>query len=775
MSEPAFATVSQEAAPRRGSLRLAAKIAVALVCVVCLVGVIAFEIAVRARPVSLAALEPQRSSSTTVLGAAGEVLRQMATSSGGRQTFLKLDRIAPHWIEATIAGEDRRFFHHHGVDPVGVLRAVWLDIRARRAAFGGSTLTMQLARMLEPLPRGRRKTLGDKWHEAVMAGRLERALTKEAILEQYLNRAYYGNGAWGAEAAAYLYFGKTAADLSLGESAFLSVLPRSPRRYNPYRHLGDALERRKHILGLMVRAGKSSPVECELALRTPLELRREHPDFSAPHFVDHVLQRLPAEQREGATIYTTLDASVQKQIEVSVRDHLSSIGRHVGQAAVLVLRNSDGAVLSMVGSPDYFDAEHAGATNATTALRRPGSTLKPFVYGIAMERGDTPATVANDVVLPDETHESYASEVKQHGYARYREALAGSYNLAAVHTLRRVGPSVLAARLRRAGLTTLDKPDEEYGPGLAIGEVETRLIELTAAYAAFGTGGTTVPPHPIAAIREAGKEARHVARVFGRRIFSPEVAYLIFDMLSDPDARRPMFGDMPPVFAFPVALKTGTTRGYTDNWAFGVTREFTVGAWAGNFDGKPTDGVLAMQGAAPLVRAAFVALAARFGEPSRPPRPSDVIDGEVCAASGMRPGPQCRARKRDVFLRGTVPAEPCTWHRTDCGPANTSESEAARGWGHTRVGPHLASCPAADEGSGLRILFPVEGSRFLIEPGRPLEQQIPPMRASPMDHRAEIQWTVDGESASTFRPSAGEHRIRAEWRGQRDEVRVDFD
>ena len=241
--------------------------------------------------------------------------------------------------------------------------------------------------------------MADKNPRTILASRLERVASKPEILEQYLNRVYYGNGVWGAEAAAKLYFGKPAASLSLGEAAFLSVLPRGPRVYDPYKKLAVAERRRSHVLELMQNDRSITDDERTLAERTPLALVREHPDFRAPHFVDYVRGQLAAEERKGATVTTTLDASLQERVEVAVGEHLASIGQHVGQAAVVVLRNSDGAILAMVGSRDYFDADHDGAANAVTIRRRPGSTLKPFVYALALERGDTPATMSFDVVL----------------------------------------------------------------------------------------------------------------------------------------------------------------------------------------------------------------------------------------------------------------------------------------------------------------------------------------------------------------------------------------
>jgi penicillin-binding protein 1C len=612
---------------------------------------------------------------------------------------------------------------------------------------------------------------------------MERVFSKPEILGHYLNRVYYGHGAWGAEAAARFYFDKPAAALSRGEGAFLAVLPRGPEVYDPFRNMPAAMRRRSHILREMEKAGLIDGDAREVAERTPLAFRYHNPELRAPHFVEHVLAGMPKADIPGVTLETTLDGPLQRRVEIAVHDHLESVGgRNISQAGVVVVRHRDGAILAMVGSRDYFDAAHAGAVNVTTILRRPASTLKPFVYALALEAGDSPATLAYDLVLPGETRETYTAEVKQHGVARYREALSGSYNLAAVHTLARVGVPTLVERLRAAGLTTLAE-DRKQGLSLAIGDAEFRMLEYAGAFAAFGNGGRSVVPRAVRGVRHPGGtfEAAPVAQ--GQVVFSPEVAYLVFDMLSDPDARRPMFGSHAPMqVGFPIALKTGTTRAYTDDLAFGTTREYTVGAWAGNFDGSPTAGVMAMQGAAPLVRAAFVALAARFGAPTAPDTPPGLERHDVCALSGMAPGADC-PHKRETFVAGTAPTVTCTWHRRACGRREVVWPAEAAGWArvHGLAPARAHACSEMDAapvsataGSGrLAIVYPADGARFLLDPSRPVEHQRPPLRAIPAGK--EVRWTVNGVSAERWIPTRGTHVVQARLGDDEREVRVVFD
>jgi penicillin-binding protein 1C len=721
---------------------------------------VAWTIAVQARfPIERLALAP--ATSVTVLDAAGGILREEATSAGGRTRWAPLDRIAPALVAATLAAEDRRFWFHAGVDWRSVVRAAWLDLRAGRFASGASTITMQLVKLTAP-----RSGRGpwQKLVQAVDAARLERSADKRTILGQYLNRAYYGHGAYGIEAAASFYFGKPASSLSLGEAALLAVLPRGPTITDPYRALDRTLARRRALLDRMVALGWARAEDRALAEAMPLGLRRDRPGFRAPHFVEHVLAATGTPHGRGGVIATTLDGPLQAQLEASLADHLGRVGgRHVTQAGLVVLRNADGAILAMIGSRAYLDAEHSGAVNVTTIRRRPGSTLKPFVYGLAFEAGDTPATLAFDVVLPGEAHQRYTTDVKQHGFARYREALAGSYNLAAIHTLARVGPRTLVERLRDAAVSTLDRPS--YGVELAIGEAEVTLLELAGAFAAFGNAGRPVRPRAVVAFTPAGGAPIRAPELpTPAAMFDPRTAYLVYDVLSDPDARRPMFGsDAPMNLPFRVALKTGTTRAYTDNLAFGTTREYTVAAWAGNFDGKPMDGLMAMQGAAPLVRAAFVALAARFGEPTAPERPAGLVERDVCPLSGHVPGPACPARKRELFALGHEPDPhaPCALHARRCGRVVVLYPDEVRSWARAVQRP-LAP-PGCDDGrddaQALRIVSPIDGARFSLDPFRPPEHQRPPLRATPA--REGVQWTIDHRPADAFVPSPGDHVVSA--------------
>jgi penicillin-binding protein 1C len=610
----------------------------------------------------------------------GAVLATLRAPGGtpDRAHWVPLADIPAIAVSAVLESEDHGFWDHRGVDGRGVARALWLDVRAGKLAYGGSTLTMQLARLL--ISPGEGRTIGNKLREALLALRIERALGKRQILEQWMNRAYFGRGAYGIDAAARLFFGKPASALSTAEVVLLACLPRAPRGYDPIDRLPAAIGRRDRVLALLVKRGVLSADDADRARRQPMAVALHPAPGAAPHFVRWVAGALPPDVRaRGGVVRTSLDGRLQALLEQRVAEHVASMGpRNLGQAGVVVLDTATSQVLAMVGSAGW-DGD-GGQINITTRRRHPGSALKPFVYAAAIEAGDHPSSIAFDIVDAAPDYFVPGAAAVEHGPVRYREALASSYNFAAIDVLEKVGiPRVMSA-LAAAGVATLDGAPDDYGLRLALGAPKVRLVDLAAGYGFLVRGGTVRAAGAVLEVESDGGARWRPTAPALRRVFSATTSWLVMDMLSDPEARRPAFGDELPLdLPFRVAAKTGTSRGFQDTVAVAATREVIAAAWAGNFDGTPTQGVVAMDGAAPLVRAALLAVA--DGRPlTLPDAPDDIVDVEVCARSGQRAGPDC-PRSHDHAARGHEPDAECTWHRRGAdGQVRTVLPERAHGW-----------------------------------------------------------------------------------------------
>ncbi len=600
-----------------------------------------------------------------------EEITTLPAVGADRTRWTGLAQIPSIATAAVIESEDENFYRHRGVDGLGILRAAYLDLRGGR--YGGSTLTMQLSRMLL---ENNDRTATNKLREILLALRIERAVDKRTILEQWMNRAYFGNGAVGFDAAARLYFDKPAHALSDGEAMLLAVIPRAPTAYDPLKHLDRALRRRDYVLDMLVERGAITADVAREARRTPLAIGKHVRENQAPHFTQYVLAQLPPEvRRAGGTLHTTLDLRLQRVLQKRVSEQVATLkALNLDQAGLVVLDGQTTEVRVMVGSTGW--TADGGQINITTRRRHPGSALKPFVYGTAIERGANPATIAYDV--RDVRDDYNAPTGAEHGPVRYREALASSYNFAAIDVIEEVGVTRVMSVLEQAGVAELEGKPESYGPRLALGAAKVRLIDLAAGYGAFVNGGVVDTPRGIErAVLPDGTTWRPARRP-PHRVFTPETAWLVMDMLSDPEARRPGFGmELPLDLPFPIAAKTGTARGFADTWTVGATREAIVGAWAGTFDGTATHGIVGMDAAAPLVRDAMLAIAAGT-KLTLPARPDDIDDIEVCATSGMAPGEHC-PRVTDHALHGKAPAQPCTWHRDD---GSIAYPERARGWLH---------------------------------------------------------------------------------------------
>jgi len=614
----------------------------------------------------------------------GRLLYEIIDPHAGKHTPLPLSDIPLYLRQATIATEDANFYTNPGVDFRAILRAVIINLRGGEVLSGGSTITQQLARNLLLSPEERfERTFTRKLRESILAWRLARTYSKDEILALYLNEVYYGNVAYGVEAAAQAYFGKSVGELDLAECTLLAGLPQSPAIYNPLENPQAAGERQAVVLELMVKNGYIDKQEARLAGEEQLHFAAVPFPIRAPHFVMYVWglleKRFGLEElyRGGLEVYTTLDVDMQETAQSIARRRLAILADrprrdlpdpNVHNAALVALDPNTGEILTMLGSPDYFDPEIDGAVNCSLAPRQPGSSIKPITYAAAFAQGYTPATMILDVRTAFTTREGepYVPlnyDLTFHGPVLTRQALASSYNLPAVKVLDYVGLDKMTALARSMGITTFDD-SERFGLALTLGGGEVRLLELTAAYAAFANGGHEVEPVAIMRVEDGQNRILYERKPGqGARVLDQRIAYLITDVLSDDLARMPAFGEGSVLkLSRPAAVKTGTTTDWRDNWTIGYTPDLVVGVWAGNADNAPMRHVSGVTGAAPIWHDFMEEMlearpAAEFVEPE------GLTRVEVCTLSGQLPNPYCPHRRTELFIAGAEPKETCEMHQ----------------------------------------------------------------------------------------------------------------
>jgi len=638
---------------------------------------------------------------TRILDRKGNVIYEILDPRAGRRTYVPLEKISPYLIAATLATEDKDFYNHPGFDPWAIARALWQNYTSGEITSGASTITQQLARALLLAPDERsERTVERKAREIVLAAEITRKYSKEEILELYLNEIYYGKLAYGVEAAAETYFNTTADRLTLAQAAFLAGLPQSPAVYDIETNREVTLNRFRQVLRLMYELSQergcievsthSHPVcvtqeDVALAAQEMEAYQFKAPTnvMRFPHWVTYIRQLLEQQYgadtiyRSGFTVYTTLDPDLQQQAQEMVRRQVEQLSdRHVSNGALVAIRPSTGEILAMVGSADFYNEAISGQVNMALAPRQPGSAIKPLTYVAAFEKGWTPATLIWDVPSefppsgdPNDPREPYRPvnyDGRFHGPVTVRSALANSYNVPAVKALQFVGiydnpntpqPDGLINFAKRLGITTLTRPD--YGLSLTLGGGDVSLLELTGAYAVFANGGRRVPPVAITKITDyKGTVVYEYTPPPGDQVVRPEHAYLISSILSDNQARAPMFGSNSVLnLPFPVAAKTGTTNDFRDNWTLGYTPDLAVGVWVGNADYTPMQNTTGLTGAAPIW-AEFMQYAIQTLTDGRPTpfiRPPGVVERVICEVSGTEPSEWCPSQRLEYFAYDQLP------------------------------------------------------------------------------------------------------------------------
>ncbi|MGQ9689274.1 MAG: penicillin-binding protein 1C [Desulfobaccales bacterium] len=730
----------------------------ALILTVAMVAILVFlEAASQVDPRALAAVP-----GPLVVDRQGQILRLGAGPQGLRLVKLPPEKIPPLVAAAFLAAEDQRFWQHPGVDALAVLRAAAQNLAAGRIVSGASTITMQLARLAYPGSR----TFSRKAVEAIRSLRIEGMLAKEDILRAYLNRVPLGGNLVGVETAARAYFNKTAAELSAAEAALLAALAKAPTALRPRGpHQGRLLVRQRWVLERMARMGYLTLEALASAQQEPLSFPgpgRGAPvfPFRAPHFVQTVFNREKFPLIENGKLTTTLDLGLQQRVEAVVRSHRAALLKGgASQAAAVVVDNRTLEVLALVGSFSYGRRDQ-GFNNGAAALRSPGSTLKPFLYALALDHGFSPGAVLEDVERRYRTPRGEFLPANfdrsTHGPVPFREALGNSLNLSAVYLLNQIGPRVYYDALMK--LELINHPDrgpEHYGLGLVVGNPEVTLLQLAAAYAALANGGIHRPLRLLVADPLEP----------GVQVFSPQAAYIVTDILADPLARGRIFGGAQAMNSqYRLAIKTGTSTRYRDAWCVAYSPEYTLAVWVGNFDGRPTAMLSGAAAAAPILM--DLAQEVFTGNPPGDfPRPEGIVSRTVCAFSGLLPGPGCVHQRRELFVAGTEPTQTCTFHehrepwlriptsfaawlkqrhgqggegrfRLAGFPLNLDEvfppaavvpqTPAKRGkksgkvtlGGQFRPEPEALPRPVASQAPLISISYPLSGDRFLVPPGR---------------------------------------------------------
>ncbi len=715
-------------------------------------------------------LAPGTFQTTRVYDRNGTLLHELFDQ--GRRTNLKIADIPKGVIDATIATEDRSFYENPGIDLGATSRAILQLVAGTSTASGGSTITQQLVRNIAfDYQYRNERSARRKIEELGMAIVMTRQMSKDQILELYLNQIYYGNLAYGIEAAAQTYFGKHAKDLSLAEGSLLAGLPQAPAELDPLnpdpKIQDEVMDRRRIVLDAMVTTGKITHEQANAALATSLVYANPNVNLNNPHFTLYAEQELKdlitglnlppiTLFTGGLTVYTTLDQRFQTLAEKTAQTQVASIiaQHNAHNATVVVLQPTTGQILAMVGSVNYNDASIQGKVNVATSLKQPGSAMKPLTYAAAMEKGFSAASILWDV----ETHigprgQQYSPvnyDGRFHGVVRVRDALANSYNIPAVETLRRIGVESLLSFAQRFGVRSLGTDASKFGLSLTLGGGELTPLELTQAYSVFANGGIFVPATSILCVvngdgtiiyqyengcpKGTQGKATINAGATGKQILDPRIAFIISDILADNNARSPAMGARSPLYTpnLPTSVKTGTTNDYRDNWTVGYTRNIAVGVWVGNTDNKPMRNSSGLTGAAPIWHDVITGVYAdpalvsviKHGDDAQS-QPNGLVRKQICNLAALKdPASACAPGRTEWFL-GSPAVVPDASGKLVMPPAVAPTQPPANGPRLTEIEPDVVQILVQPINPGVAAAFVPNPASGQAAPPPPLYCQVP--------------------------------------------------
>jgi len=612
------------------------------------------------------------------------------------RSLVPLRQIPRPMVDAILSIEDRRFYQHWGIDPIRLMGALVQDVIARRPEQGASTITQQLARNLFLTHE---KTISRKVKEAILAIRIEQTYTKDEILQMYLNQIYFGEGAYGVDAAARNYFGKSVQELSLPECALLAGLPRNPRDYSPRRDPNRALKRRNLVLAAMVQNKKLSQRQYEAASEAPLGVTKTRMDTrSAPYFMEMV--RLYLEERYGSNqlfegglrVYTTLDADLQHAAEETLERRLTELEQRTGskrsraailaksktaqpsertqtdylQGAVVALDPTNGQIRALIGGRDFNESNF---NRATQAARQPGSAFKPFIYTAAIDNGYTPNEMILDtpVSFKAGNGEDWSPQNYDHkfrGPVTLRTALAKSLNVPAAKLLQKIGTPQVTSYAHRLGIKSRLGNDLS----LALGTSEVNLLELTSSYGVFANQGILTPPVFVLRVEDKNGKILEQTRTTAQEVLSPETALTMTNMMETVLQSGTAAAAHAMGLGVPAAGKTGTTDDYTDAWFVGYTPSLVTGVWVG-FDKKQKIGPNMTGAAAALPIWVDIVASATKGKPPQDfPVPNGVVSRTICSQTGLLANPACPETETELFREGSEPTGYCDVHTGETPP-----------------------------------------------------------------------------------------------------------
>jgi penicillin-binding protein 1A len=606
------------------------------------------------------------------------------------RSLIPLRQIPRPMVDAILAIEDRRFYTHWGIDPIRTARALLGNLVARRAEQGGSTITQQLARNLFLTHE---KTLSRKIKEAILAIRIERTYTKDEILEMYLNQIYFGEGAYGIDAAAKVFFGKQVQELTLPECALLAGLPRNPRDYSPRRDPDRALRRRNLVLASMLQTRRATRAQYETASEAPLGVSSTRLSAQeAPYFMEmvrlHIDERYGSNQlyEGGLRIYTTIDIEIQHAADAALEKRLAELearnkykktratvaaarakdpgrGRtqtEYLQGAVVCLEPATGQILALIGGRDFNDSNF---NRAVQAARQPGSAFKPFIYTAAMDNGYAPTDIILDTPVSfragngkEWSPRNY--DKKFRGPVTLRTALANSVNVPAAKLLQKLGTTLVSSYAKRMGIRSRLTPDLS----LALGTSEVNLLELTSSYGVYANQGVRVSPVFVLRVEDKNGKVLEKSRVVAEEVLSPETSLTMTSMLASVFDNGTAASARALGFTLPAAGKTGTTDDYSDAWFVGYIPNLVTGVWVG-FDWKRPIGPGMTGAAAALPVWVDVMTAATKNHTQQDfPVPMGAVGRRVCTETGLLANPACPSAEVELFKEGNEPSGYCNVH-----------------------------------------------------------------------------------------------------------------